>query len=150
MSKKDHKKLQKTVNAKNKERVKAAKGKQMSGKGDKPRPTNLEKYRENFDKIFNNPEMEECMEEMLRRPGIEEMIKEEAGLIKKNQRRIKIVKTYVDINNVKRLVVNINDSLTNRVLTEAQYLSLTHECNREDLNEYLPGDVIDISTDEVL
>ena len=84
MSKKEHKKLQKTIKAKNKERKKAAEGKKMSGKGDKPRPMDLEKYRENFEKIFKNP----AIDELLSKEGGEEFFKDVVGQVHKQKRDI--------------------------------------------------------------
>ena len=134
MSKKEHKKLQKTVKAKNKERKKAAKGKQMSGKGDTPRPMDLDRYRENFEKIFSNP----AIDNLLSKEGGEEMFDDIVGQIHKQKREVEVVKKYTDDNGVTRYVVNINNNLTNNTITEAQYLSIINECNREDIIDIPP------------
>jgi len=135
MSEKEHKKLQKAVQAGNKKRAGAAKGKQVSGKGDKTRPGDLEKYRDNFEKIFGNKEMTD----LLNKPGMEKIVEEERELIQ-HHRVVKVIKKYTDNNNIVKYVVNVNDSRTNRILSEAEYLALTNECNRNDTIDITPED----------
>ena len=138
MSEKEHKKLQKNIKAQNKERQKAIrKGKEVSGKGDKVRPMDLEKYRDNFDKIFGSPEMKKA----LAKPGMEDLFEEEGQIIKKNKREVKVIKKYVTDDNITMYVININNNLTNTTVTEAKYLTLINECNR--------GDIVDITPEEV-
>ena len=135
MSEKEHKKLQKAVKAGNKKMKKAASGKQVSGKGDKTRPMDLEKYRDNFDDIFGNKEMTD----LLKKPGMEKIVEEERELIQ-HHRVVKVIKKYTDNNNIVKYVVNVNDSRTNRILSEAEYLALTNECNRNDTIDITPED----------
>jgi len=135
MSEKEHKKLQKAVKAGNKKMKKAASGKQVTGKGDKTRPMDVEKYRDNFDDIFGNKEMTD----LLKKPGMEGVLKEESDLIQ-HLREVKVIKKYTDNNNIVTYVVNVNNNHTNRVLTEAEYLALTNECNRNDTIDITPAE----------
>lgn len=107
----------------------------MNGKGDKQRPTNLKKFRKNYDKVFmkNKPTKESVS-------SIDVNIDESTGAIKirnsegieTKERKIRVIKEYTDLNNVSMVIVNIDDALTNKVMTMRQLKTLQHELVNEE------------------
>jgi predicted HAD superfamily phosphohydrolase len=107
----------------------------MNGKGDKPRPTNLKKYRKNFDIAFNKAKRVAKVKD-----SIDVSINQDTGAIelKSNsgvthrERKIKVIKEYTDQNGIDMVIVNIDDSLTNKTMTKNQLKTLQHELVNEE------------------
>jgi hypothetical protein len=110
----------------------------MNGKGDKQRPTNLEKFGKNYDKAFDKNEVIDNITK-----SIDVDFDNDTGAIKirnsdgieTREKKINVIKEYVDINNVEMVIVNIDDSLTNKVMTKRQLKTLRHELINEELYE---------------
>jgi len=107
----------------------------MNGKGDKQRPTDLKKYRKNFDKAFRKAKKEANVKD-----SIDVNINQDTGAIElksssgvtHRERKIKVIKEYTDLNKIEMVIVNIDDSLTNKVMTKRQLKTLQHELVNEE------------------
>jgi len=93
-------------------------------KGSKQRPTDLKKYTENFEKVFNKNTMS----------GMDIHINE-AGAIEINnasgestrERKIRVIKEYTDQNGIEMVIVNVDDALSNKTMTKNKLRALKHE-----------------------
>ena len=112
-----------------------------NGKGDRSRVTNHDQFRKNFDKVFDKEKFTE---------DLTKMIEQEQKLSSKRQnKKIKIVKEYTDRNGIKMAVININDSLTNTIVTKRQLDGMNREIVNEDyLSKTKKDDVIDVTEDK--
>lgn len=110
----------------------------MNGKGDKQRPTNLKKFGKNYDKAFDKNKLIDNVAK-----SIDVDFDNNTGAIKirnsdgieTREKKIKIIKEYVDINNIEMVIVNVDDSLTNKVMTKRQLKTLRHEVINEEVHE---------------
>lgn len=110
----------------------------MNGKGDKQRPTNMKKFGKNYDKAFNK---DDIINDVTK--SIDVDFDSDTGAIKirnsdgieTREKKINVIKEYVDINNVEMVIVNIDDSLTNKVMTKRQLKTLRHEIINEEVHE---------------
>jgi len=114
----------------------------MSGKGSKQRPTDLKKFGKNYEKAFG---------EKLNKVDIDRL----SGAIKmesksseiRQKRKVKLVKEYVDQNGVEMVIVNINDSFTNKVITRSVYNTLERDLTNDDAPA---DDIVDAETVETV
>lgn len=110
----------------------------MNGKGDKQRPTDLKKFGKNYDKAFDKNNIIDNVTK-----SIDVDFDNETGAIKirnsdgieTREKKINIIKEYVDNNNVEMVIVNIDDSLTNKVMTKRQLKTIRHEVVNEEVYE---------------
>lgn len=107
----------------------------MNGKGDKQRPTDLKKYRKNYDEAFDKTKVADNIAQ-----SIDVNIDEQTGAIQirnndgieTRERKIRIIKEYTDLNNIDMVIVNIDDAMTNKVMTKRQLKTLQHELINEE------------------
>lgn len=107
----------------------------MNGKGDKQRPTDLKRYRKNFDKAFKKVKKKANVKD-----SIDVNINQETGAIElksssgvqHTEKKIRVIKEYTDMNDIPMVIVNINDSLTNKVMPKKQLKALQHELVNEE------------------
>lgn len=107
----------------------------MNGKGDKPRPTDLKKFRKNFEKAFskkkNNKKVRDSIDVNIDQDTGAIQLKSSSG-VEHTEKKINIIKEYTDNNGIKMVIVNINDSMTNKVMTSRQLKTLQHELVNEE------------------
>lgn len=92
-------------------------------KGSKPRPTDLKKYGENYEHAFKD-KLNEVDVTINQQGAIE--IRNSDGEITK-EKKIRIIKEYVDQNGIEMVIVNVNDALSNRTMTKNKLRALQHE-----------------------
>jgi len=109
-----------------------------NGKGDKNRVSNHKSYRKNFDEVFDKEKFTK---------DLTKMIEQEQKLSSKRQsKKIKIIKEYTDQNGIKMAVININDNLTNTIVTKRQLDGMNRELiNKDYLSKSTKDDVIDVT-----
>ena len=105
----------------------------MSGKGSKQRPTDLKKFGKNYEKAFGTKPTKAEIDRVTGAIKLETISSEV-----RQKRKVKLIKEYVDQNGVEMVIVNINDALTNKVITKGVYNTL----NRDNTNEDAPKDDI--------
>ena len=102
----------------------------MSGKGSKQRPTDLDKFRKNFEKVFSeNPDLDVELDELSGAIKIES--KASAA---RQERKVTLIKEWTDNNGVEMVVINIDDALTNKVIPKNLYRTMLR-----DPVSYKPG-----------
>lgn len=99
----------------------------QNGKGSKPRKMNLEKFQKNFEDVFRDKVGEEAFKSLQDTIAIETAASEN-----RQKRKVKIVKEYTDQNGVEMVIVNINNSLTNRVIDKRLLQTLEHDVVNKD------------------
>lgn len=93
-----------------------------NGKGDKTRPGDLKKYQKNFEKVFGKKLSKSRIK------SLENVIAVETAASEARQKRkIKIIKEYTDSNNVEMVIININDSFTNKVIPKNMLKVMEHD-----------------------
>lgn len=106
----------------------------MNGKGSKQRPTNHAKYGKNYEKVFRKSINNAHVDDMT---GVIKIETEASG--RRQERKVKIVKEYTDQNGVDMVIVNINDSFTNKTIPK----QLLQTMDRELINQDNPYPVLE-------
>jgi len=99
----------------------------QNGKGSKPRPTDLKKYQENFEDVFREKLGDKKFKSLQ-----DTIMIETAASEKRQKRKVKIIKEYTDQNGIEMVIVNINDSLTNKVIDKRLLQALEHDVVNKD------------------
>lgn len=94
----------------------------MSGKGSKQRPTDLTKFRKNFEKVFNDPKVKMELDELSGAIKLETKASEA-----RQEQEIKLIKEWTDNNGVEMVVINIDNALTNKIVPKNVYRMLLRD-----------------------
>jgi len=114
-------------------------------KGSRNRVDNIEKYTENYKKIFGKTPPKDLSIE--RAEQLDIILDDEQKLSRqRTEKKIIVKKEYTDRNGVDMVVVNINDSMTNTIMTARELKALRHE-NINDEYVSVEDDVIDVSSE---
>lgn len=104
-----------------------------NGKGSRPRPANLKQYQKNYDKVFpvkNDIETQAALDKVTGAIKLETKSSEI-----RQDRKVRVIKEYVDNNGVDMVIVNINDAFTNKTIPKRVLDSLEREIVNDD---YVP------------
>ena len=124
----------------------------MNGKGSKQRPTDIKKYRKNYDKVFKKSK------DKLAKKVADEAnvhidpesgainISNKGGTISTREKKIVIKREFVDQNGVEMVIVNIDDALTNTTMSKRQLKVIQHEI----VNEQHPDAVKAVQDEKLL
>ena len=99
-----------------------------NGKGSKQRPTNIKKYGKNYDKAFKKKLKKAAQEANVNidpDTGAISVVNKD-GTIKTKERKIVIKREYTDQNGVEMCIVNIDDALTNKIMSKKMLKALEH------------------------
>ena len=113
-----------------------------NGKGSRPRPTNLKQYQKNYDKVFpvkNDIETQAALDKVTGAIKLETKSSEI-----RQDRKVRVIKEYVDNNGVDMVIVNINDAFTNKTIPRRVLDSLEREIVNDD---YVPVEVTEHTDD---
>tara|TARA_R110001632_G_scaffold184128_2_gene304226 strand:+ start:2604 stop:3023 length:420 start_codon:yes stop_codon:yes gene_type:complete len=94
----------------------------MNGKGNKPRPTDLKKFRKNYENAFGKGITKAEIDKMSGVIKLESISSEV-----RQKRKIKVIKEYTDQNGVDMVIININGATANKVVTKNIYKTLEHD-----------------------
>lgn len=94
-----------------------------NGKGSKQRPVDIDKFRKNYDNVFGKGKLKVDVDKLTNAIKLETISHET-----RSKRKVKVIKEYTDSNGVEMIIININDSLTNRIIPKALYTTLEREC----------------------
>lgn len=116
-------------------------------KGSRNRVKDIKRYNDNYKKIFNKDLPENITVERAKELNI--ILDDEQKLSRvRSEKKIAVKKEYTDRNGIDMVVVNINDAMTNTIMTARELKALQHECVNE---EYQPtsgdSDVIEVEAD---
>ena len=106
----------------------------MNGKGSKQRPTDMKKYHKNYEKVFDK-DIKNIADEANVNIDPDSgaiSISNKGGTIKTRERKIVVKREYVDHNGIEMCIVNIDDALTNRIITKRQLKVLQHGIVNEE------------------
>lgn len=105
----------------------------MNGKGSKPRPTDLKKFSKNYEKAFGKKLSKAEIDEMT---GVIKIETEASN--RRQERRVKVIKEYTDENGIDMVIININDSLTNKTIPKQVLQTMDRELVNKDNIEIPP------------
>lgn len=116
-------------------------------KGSRNRVKDIKKFNENYKKIFNKDLPKDISVERAEELNI--ILDDEQKLSRvRSEKKITVKKEYIDKNGIDMVVVNINDAMTNTIMSARELKALQHECVNE---EYQPttneSDVIEVEAD---
>ena len=105
-----------------------------NGKGSKQRPTNHKKYRKNYDKAFKKNIKKAAQEANINidpETGVIS-VANKTGTIKTREKKIIIKREWVDQNGIEMCMVNIDDALTNKIMSKKMLKALEHGIVNEE------------------
>jgi len=105
-----------------------------NGKGSKQRPTNLKKFRKNFDKAFKKDKKDILAQADINiNPDTGAItVKNKDGSIQRREKKIVVKREYVDQNGIEMCIVNIDDALTNKIMSKKMLQALEHNVVNEE------------------
>jgi len=107
----------------------------MNGKGSKQRPTDLKKYGKNYKKVFDKKTNNAQVDEMT---GVIKIETEASG--RRQERKVKVIKEYTDENGTDMVIININDSFTNKIIPKQLLQTMDREIINQDNPYPVPED----------
>lgn len=108
----------------------------MNGKGSTPRPVDIDKYQENYEKIYGKKMTKAEVDAMT---GVIKLETQASNV--RQERKVKIIKEYIDENGIEMIIININNSFTNKTIPKQVYLTMERELvNKDTIDTNHEGD----------